>query len=85
MNSPESQLNGEVGQILSSVLPNPSSAILRDEIMDSGSTVPDQAYVCDGAKEVADDFKATDEFILGDGQNDDWIRAVLAGRHDAIG
>lgn len=78
MNSPESQLNEEVGEILSPISPNPSSAILRDEIMDSGSTVLDQPYVCDGAKGVIDDFRATDEFILGDGQNDDWIGAVLA-------
>lgn len=78
MNSPESQLNEEVGQIVSPISLNPSSAILRDEIMGSGSTVLHQPYVCDGAKGVTDDFKATDEFILGDGQNDDWIGAVLA-------
>jgi hypothetical protein len=76
--SPDSHLNESIGETPSQTSLNTSSGILREEIIDSGRTVLDQIYVCDGAKGVTNDFTDTPEFMLGDDQNDDWMGAVLA-------
>lgn len=75
--SPGSDLNEAIGEIPSPIPSDPSSEIWREEIMDSGRTVLDQVYVCDDAEGVTNDFRNIHEFMLGDGQNDDWMGVML--------